>query len=76
MQMDGTKSTIVGAIDSFTCHQTGNSSGTGCGSVDTTVQEVSDGIHDAIEPYIAAFIEFGEVVPEPSSQVVLVDVSS
>jgi predicted RNase H-like HicB family nuclease len=48
----------------------------GCVSVGATVVEVTKNIHDAIELYIAALIEFGEEVPRPSSQVVLVDVVS
>jgi predicted RNase H-like HicB family nuclease len=48
----------------------------GCVSVGATVEEVTTNIHDAIELYIAALVEFGEEVPRPSSQVVLVDVAS
>lgn len=48
----------------------------GCVSVGATVEEVTSNIHDAIEIYIAALIEFGEEVPRPSSQVVVVDVVS
>jgi len=47
----------------------------GCVSVGETVEEVTTNIHDAIELYIAALVEFGEEVPLPSSQVVLVDVA-
>jgi predicted RNase H-like HicB family nuclease len=48
----------------------------GCVSVGSTVEEVTANIHEAMELYIAASIEFGEDVPVPSSQVVLVDVVS
>jgi predicted RNase H-like HicB family nuclease len=48
----------------------------GCVAVGATVEEVTSSIHDAIEIYIAALIEFGEEVPHPSSQVFLVDVAS
>lgn len=37
----------------------------GCVSIGATVQDVKENIHDAIETYIAALIEFGEVVPQP-----------
>lgn len=46
----------------------------GCVSVGATVEEVTANIHDAIELYIAALVEFGEELPRPSSQVFLVDV--
>jgi predicted RNase H-like HicB family nuclease len=48
----------------------------GCVSVGSTVDEVTANIHEAIELYIAASIEFGDDVPAPSSQVVLVHVVS
>jgi predicted RNase H-like HicB family nuclease len=47
----------------------------GCVSVGETMEEVTNNIHDAIELYIAALVEFGEEVPPQSSQVVLVDVA-
>jgi predicted RNase H-like HicB family nuclease len=47
----------------------------GCVSVGSTVEEVTINIHDAIELYIAALVEFGEEVPPPSSQAALVDVT-
>ncbi|HUZ40926.1 MAG TPA: type II toxin-antitoxin system HicB family antitoxin [Acidimicrobiales bacterium] len=37
----------------------------GCVSVGTTLEEVTANIHDAIELYIAALVEFGEEVPQP-----------
>lgn len=46
----------------------------GCVSVGSTLEEVTTNIHDAIELYIGALVEFGEEVPPPSSQVALVDV--
>jgi len=48
----------------------------GCVAVGATVDEVTENIHDAIELYIAASIEFGEGVPRPSSRVVDVEVAS
>ncbi len=48
----------------------------GCVSVGSTIEEVTANIHEAIELYISASLEFGEVVPAPTSRVVLVDIAS
>ena len=48
----------------------------GCVSAGYTVEEVTANIHEAIELHIASMIEFGEQIPLPSSQVLLVEVSS
>jgi predicted RNase H-like HicB family nuclease len=47
----------------------------GCISVGATVEEATKNIHDAIELYIAAMIEYGSEVPRPSSQVAVVEVA-
>jgi len=48
----------------------------GCVSVGATIEEVTTNIHDAVELYIAALIEFGDEVPRPSSQVAVIEVAS
>jgi predicted RNase H-like HicB family nuclease len=48
----------------------------GCVSAGYTLEEVTANIREAMTIHIAALIEFGEEVPQPSSQVLLVDVAS
>jgi len=48
----------------------------GCVSAGYTLEEVTANIRVAMTIHIAALIEFGEEVPQPSSQVLLVDVAS
>lgn len=48
----------------------------GCVSAGHTVDEVTANIHEAIELHIASMVEHGEEVPQPWSQVVLVEVAS
>jgi predicted RNase H-like HicB family nuclease len=48
----------------------------GCVSAGYTLEEVTANIHEAIESHIASMVEHGEEIPLPSSQVLLVEVSS
>jgi predicted RNase H-like HicB family nuclease len=48
----------------------------GCVSAGYTLEEVTANIQEAIAIHIESLIEYGEEVPPPSSQVVLVDVTS
>jgi predicted RNase H-like HicB family nuclease len=48
----------------------------GCVSAGHSVEEVTANIHEAIELHIASMTEHGEKIPLPSSQVVLVEVTS
>jgi predicted RNase H-like HicB family nuclease len=48
----------------------------GCVSAGYTLEEVTANIHEAIELHIASMVEHGEEIPLPSSQVLLVEVSS
>jgi len=48
----------------------------GCVSAGYTLEEVTANIQEAIAIHIESLIEHGEYVPQPSSQVVLVDASS
>ena len=48
----------------------------GCVAVGITVEEVTAYVRNAIELYVAGSIEFGDEVPRPSSQVVVVEVAT
>jgi predicted RNase H-like HicB family nuclease len=48
----------------------------GCVSAGYTLEEVTANIQEAIEIHIESLIEYGEEVPQPSSQVLLIDANS
>ena len=47
----------------------------GCTSAGYTLEEVKANIQEAMALYIESLIKYGEVVPQPSSQVALGDVT-
>ena len=48
----------------------------GCVTTGATIQEVEQGIREAIQLHLAGLLEDGQPIPEPSSEVEYVDIAA